>query len=123
MARRRRTSRAPARRAPARRARPRKNRLMDFDIKDNVISAGYGAVRGYVSALNPLKNLLGGMGGYADEVGMFLGLQAVKAFSSGEIRRAAKIGQNVESALVGFQLSKGLNTGTKTEGSNETYYQ
>ena len=122
MARRRRArARAPARSAPRRRA-PR-NRLFDLDLKDNLLSGVYGAGRGVLSNFNPLKNLFGGAGKYADELAMFVGLQAVKTFSRGEIRKAAKLGQNFESALVGFQLSQDMGMGRMTNNNGNDYFK
>jgi len=87
------------------------NKLFDLDIKDNLMSGVYGGVRGIINNVNPLNKMFGGAGKYADELAMFVGLQAVKTFSSGEIRRLAKLGQNFECALVGHELSKNFNIG------------
>lgn len=115
MARRRARARAPARRA---RARPQ-NQLLNIDFKSNIMSGMYGAGRGYINAVNPLRNAFRGAGAYGDQLAMFTGLQVVKAFSSGEVRRMAQIGQNIESALFGFQFM-GNNRMKKTETAEQS---
>lgn len=119
--------RATPRRATTRRAK-RNNPAMDFNIKNNLMSAVYGGSRGVLSAYNPLKNMFGGMGQYADEVGMLVGLQGVKALfgRNRQIRNIANLGQQFESAILGFQLTKnmGLLNGSKVEkqGDKISYY-
>lgn len=129
MARRRRTTRASPvgrRSATPRRRASKVNHALDFNIKNNVLSGVYGAGRGYVSAINPLRNMFRGAGEYADELAMFIGLQGAKALfgKNRQIRNMANLGQQFESAIFGFQMAKNMKFGTKTEkqGDKVAYY-
>lgn len=122
MARRRARTRT-ARRSPR---RSRTNHALDFNIKNNIVSGVYGATRGVLSSWNPLKNMLGGTGQYADEIAMFVGLQGVKALmgKNRQVRNFANLGQQFESAVLGFQLTKNMGMFSKTEkqGDKIAYY-
>jgi hypothetical protein len=92
------------------------NKLTQMNVKDKIVSGVYGAVRGKISEVNPLKQMFNGWGDYADEGAMFVGAQAVKAFLPGSRAYMEKI-QDIESFLIGFQVAQGTTTGT-TSGSS-----
>jgi len=97
--------------------RKKTNKFLDIDFEGNLMSGVYGNVRQKISNVNPLNNVFGGIGAYSDEIAMFVALQGVKALVGGKLGKAAKIGQYIESAMIGAQF-QGLGNSATTNTSN-----
>jgi hypothetical protein len=91
-------------------------RLTNINWKPQLMSAGYGVVRGSINAYNPLNRFFGKFGKYSDELAMYALAQGVKAVFP-KAKPIANKAQDIEAFLMGFQAGGDSNLIANIMGS------